>query len=553
MPLSWITGEGTRDSLLLARLADENRGPGAYGLEKLAASVWGMVPWKAPTDRVSKTNATLWASVDRVARCRTDAWVSARLVARYADAAPAPLLDVVHRIASTIDRVCLAGLVVDLAEFDRRAIATATRVEGLAARLAEAAAEAGMLVFAPTNDNHIRSLLFEHLALEPPARTKTGLASVDKTTLRELGHPTADLLLEFSEWDKVQTTAFVGKPGGKANPIAALLHRYGPTRGYLPLHINPLGARTGRRSSNYPNCQNWTKDFRRIVTSRWLGGLVADCDYSRLEMVLIALAAGDEDLLAYFTTGEGYIGIARWLWGRVVVDGSNEYRASKSLQLGINYGMGPGHMARDMWYRMLVRLAATYEEHADVVRQMHRRYLRRFWRLRQYARAREAEMLETGQVVSAVGQVRHLPGADRSLASYGHLLNQAINFPIQCLASYVTGCALVDVERELLAVNNVSYSEHLRALLATRKKWLTTGPACGIMPTIDIPPDYDISVICNEVHDDIVVDLHPAHPKRDIELVVETMRAVPSLVGLGVDLSRVLRVGVKTSTHWCGE
>lgn len=513
----------------------------------------GAAPWKADTEALSKTDATSWPADLRSERCRTDAWASAWLARHYADVAPTSLLDLVHRIAASVDRVCLAGLVVDTRYFDKLAAETATKLEHIRGQLGDAAAGAGLAEFSPTNDNHIRALLFENLGLEPLGHTKTGLAQVDQNTLRELGHPVADLLLEFSAWDKRQTTAFAGKPGGKSTPIADLMHRYADGRAYLPLHINPLGTRTGRRSSNDPNCQNWAKPFRRIVISRWPGGLVVDFDYSRLEMVLIAWAAGDEDLLAYFTTGEGYVGIAKWLWGRDVNVDGDEYRATKIIVLGLGYGMGPARMARNLWYDNRVRLAATFDEHEQVVRQLHKRYLRRFWKLRRYADAREEEMLETGQVVSAIGQVRHLPGADRTNPAYGHLLNQAVNFPIQCLASYVTGSALVDVERELLAINNINYLSYLRALLATRKKWLTNGPACGIMGTIEtLSPDYEMSVVCNEVHDDLVVDLHPAHPKRDLELIVETMRAVPSLRKL-VDLSVPLKVGVKISDRWCGD
>lgn len=549
VPESWITGEALLDTLLCERLVDENRGQGAYELETLVANYLPIEPWKHETVAHHPTDATKWPPELRQRRCGLDAQAAAWLAKRHLDLARLPWVRLVHRIASTIDRVCTAGMIIDMAEFDRIRTHTRLAIEQVRGELGVLANLAGMPDFSPTNDGHLRELLFERLRLEPLSYTKTGKPRVDKTTLAELDHPVAKALLTFSDVDKLWTTAFGGVLGGKSKPIAQLLRQFAVGRGYLPLNINPLGARTGRRASHQPNCQNWEKEFRRVVTSRWAGGLIGDFDYSKLEVVLIAWAAGDAELLEYFTTGAGYVGVAKWLWGRDVEPDSAEYRATKSIVLGVNYGMGATKMARNLWFdvRTRVRLAATFDEHARIVAELRKRYLRRFAKLRQYADAREAEMLETGQVVSAVGQVRHLPNADPNNPGYGHMLNQAVNFPIQCLASYVTGSALVDVEAELLRINGVGYYEYLRALLDTQRKWLTADPNGGT-----IEPTYDISVICNEVHDDVVVDLHPAHLTRDTELVVETMRAVPSLRKL-INLDIPLRVGVKTSPRWCGD
>ena len=124
-------------------------------------------------------------------------------------------------------------------------------------------------------------------------------------------------------------------------------------------------------------------------------------------------------------------------------------------------------------------------------------------------------------------------------------LNQAINFPVQRLASSVTGSALVEIEDELLKLRGLSHTEYIRLLLDARKKVLTTGLGSGIM--------YPLSVIFNEVHDEITVDLHPDTQARDTEVIIETMRAVSLLRKLVPTLKIPFAVKPKFGTHWGGD
>lgn len=75
---SWLRGLDIRDSLLLARMHDENRGKGGYGLEALLLSEFNSSPWKAETEKLIKAtgNAADWSPEQRIARCRLDAWAT---------------------------------------------------------------------------------------------------------------------------------------------------------------------------------------------------------------------------------------------------------------------------------------------------------------------------------------------------------------------------------------------------------------------------------------------------------------------------------------------
>ena len=81
---TWLRGLDLADSLLLARMYDENKGKGAYGLETLMLGVFNTDPWKAETEKLIKAtgNAADWSPEQRIARCRLDAWATIML-AKY--------------------------------------------------------------------------------------------------------------------------------------------------------------------------------------------------------------------------------------------------------------------------------------------------------------------------------------------------------------------------------------------------------------------------------------------------------------------------------------
>lgn len=74
----WLRGLDVKDSFLLARMHDENRGKGGYGLETLLLSEVNAHGWKSVTDALIKKtgNAADWTPEQRVERCRMDAWAT---------------------------------------------------------------------------------------------------------------------------------------------------------------------------------------------------------------------------------------------------------------------------------------------------------------------------------------------------------------------------------------------------------------------------------------------------------------------------------------------
>lgn len=558
----WVTGTKLMDSLLLSRMVDEN--DLSYELENALFSIANTAPWKHETrafdyikvvdpttgkkKKIKDVDATRWPTDLRMRRCRLDAWASFHLAKHYYKELKQQrdLVVFTHRIASLLGRVSLAGAVVDLPKFEAMGAGLQTSLLSSRDALAKAAIAAGMESFSPTNDDDLRALLYEKLNLEVLATTgKKHLPAVDKQTLKQLEHPTVKLLLDFNKADKQYSVNVVG--------LRPLLHPCGRILGpdhetsvaWLPFRINPLGTKTGRRSSSDPNSQNWPPSVRQIIRSRWPGGKIADIDYRKLEAVLIGWVSGDDKLFTFFNSGRGYIDVASDLLGTEVAEGTNEYRGIKSIVLGVHYNMQTRKMARNLW-AMGIRFSADYDTHEAEVDRLRRLYLRSFAGVGRYMEEREHELLAHGFVSSLPGRTRHLPVPDgKDTPGYHRMLNQAINFPIQSLASDVTGSAMVDAESILLELSNLSYVEYLNLLVADKRRYLTTSPLCSI-----ITPLIEHSLLINEVHDSLVVDLYPPTAKRDLEIFVESMRSVKTLRKLCPGFDMPLNVDVKVGDYW---
>ena len=537
----WIAGKRVFDSLLLARMTNEERL--SYELESVLLSILRTPPWKSHTAALlqSSGDMTLVSPVLRKERCRLDAWAAWKIAQQTYPGLPPCLVDFTHRTAHTLARLTLVGSVVSLPTLGTLGGVYQARLLRATDLLSKAAHTAGMEEFSPTNDGHLRELLYKRLKLPILHRTPTRRPAVDKATLTQLDHDVARLLVEYSQADKLYTVNVEG--------LKKFLHPCGTVEGeevaWLAFNFNPLGARTGRRAAHDPNSQNWAEEVRKIVRSRYPGGSILDADYRKLEPRLIGWVAQDDKLLHAFTKGRGYVDIARELLGWDVTEGTPEYKAVKSIVLGVHYNMQTPKMAKDLWLRGH-RFSADFDTHEKEVGRLRRLYLTRYPGLRAYMRAREREFFSTGQVVSLTRRVRHLGPARMSADTpgYGHLVNQAINFPIQSLASDITASALVDIEEALIRQEGMNYSQYLQLLMEMQRKLLTNPPGHDIILPIEM------SFMFNEVHDSILADVPKSRVAHDRSLIIETMRAVPSLKRLCPAFNCPLDVDIKCGPTW---
>lgn len=511
----WLQGRRQRDTLLEARLADENRGKHGYKLESLAVSYYNIEDWKKPTEDLGP-DSSKWPPILRDERCRLDAWATLKIHTALADKTEGPSR-LSHAIAMSLRRMYWTGVYIDAAKFKkfcnlvRKERAEAFDVLKKYVKKFKLGVSVDVENFTAT-DTQLRDYVYNGVGLEVESYTKGGLPSVSVKHLKEYKDDKAiQALLTFSKWDKLEST-YGDSLAQKFQQVVGCL--------WMPVQINPLAAKTGRRTSNAPNFQNWPVIVRQAVISRFKGGSIADNDYSKLEPILGGWVSGEPKLTDYFVKyPNGYIKIGDDFFKKTVEKNTKEYTAVKSLVLGITYNKKKWSLADDMWASG-AKLDSNYEKHIDKVGDMLEDFLDMFPGMRKYHQEQEENVLRNGHVINALGQKRRLPlppepprsekGIYRAWMRHkAHVINQAINYPIQSLAAYVTGCGLIDMERAFLSHWKWTYLDFQTALM--EKKW-------PHMP-----------LLCIEVHDDIVQDIPKGMEKKTREITHDIMTKPPSL------------------------
>lgn len=451
-------------------------------------------------------------------------------------------------VAMSLHRVGLAGAAVDLKRFHKLGKEWTRTAKEKQDRLVKFALRQGLAEFKPTNDNHIRELLYEKLKFPVLNKTKKGTASaVDKATLKRLLEEHEDSkfirdLIDFNAADKLASTWYGRNDDKKRKKSVGELIRPIPQRddlGLLHFWIFPLRARTGRRASGggeegdpeSRNSQNWPPAARKVIVSRFRNGKIAVCDFTRLEVVLMGWRAQDDKLLDFFLNGKGYIGVAKEFWGQEVEDGTPLYKATKSFVLGLDYNMGAYKLALDLWHKAKFRFSNDWDTHVRKTKKARARYLKVFSGVNRYIHRRIREVSETQRVVSPTGRVRHFPHHGPESEGFWHIKNAAVNQPIQSFASEVTGSAIVDYERALLKEHGLTYADWHEALL--EHPWL---PPC--------------SPVFNEVHDELDLDMHPKTGKRDLEILEDCMTNVRTLKKLVPEFNIKLKVDIQKFDSW---
>lgn len=508
----WLQGNRLRDTSLLARLADENRGKGGYKLESLATSLLNVKDWKGPTEALG-VDSTKWPKHLRDERCRLDAWATLQIYHALKPDVEGPA-HISHKIALTLRRIYWTGVYISPKNYKEFVNDVQAHLVPARKKLEKFAREFGIKDFSPT-DTNLREYVYGEngVGLQVGKLTKGGLPTVSVKTLKEFkDRPAIATLIEFSKYDKLDTTYCESLK----KKVIKVKDGY-----WIPVIINPLAAKTGRRASAAPNFQNWPVPVRKIIVSRWKNGLIADNDYSKLEPIIGGWVTNEPRLTDYFVKNtNGYIKIGEDFFKQNIDKNSDQYKAMKSLVLAILYKKMKWSLAEDLWVNYNVKLNNNYDDHIEESGKLLDKFLAMFPGVKKYHQRQEEEVLTNGVVYNAVGQARRLPlpieppRSEKMLyrvyMNYkSHVINQAVNYPIQSLASYVTGCAMVDLEAALLRQYKWNYVDYHSALM--QKEW------------------PNMPLICNEVHDDLVEDIPPGTEKKAKEITHHIMQCPPSL------------------------
>lgn len=280
-------------------------------------------------------------------------------------------------------------------------------------------------------------ILFEKLQLPVIKKTKTGY-STDANVLEQLEgkHPLIGTILEHRKLAKLQSTYLDGlKP--LMNPITKRIHT----------HFQQTVAVTGRLSSTDPNLQNIPtrteegKQIRAIFVPGEGYDYLMSCDYSQVELRILACIAEDELLLESFRHGQDvHARTAAEVFGVPMEEVSGEMRTrAKAVNFGIVYGISDFGLAK--------QLNVTRGEAAGYIKS----YFERYTGVKKYMEDIVAQAREQGYVSTLMGRRRYLPDIKHSnfnLRSFAE--RTAINTPIQGTAADIMKRAMIDVQKALV-------------------------------------------------------------------------------------------------------
>ena len=375
------------------------------------------------------------------------------------------------------------GMAADRERLERMSHDLGARLEELEHKVRELAGHQINL----NSHKQLTALLFDELGLRVMARTRSGAPSTKGEVLEKLrdAHPIVGLILEQRGLSKLKSTY--------ADALPELIH---PETGRIHTSFNQCGARTGRMSASRPNLQNVPTRTElgqkvRAVFVAPEGHLLLACDYSQIEMRVLAHLSKDPELCAAFQRGEDvHATTAAAVFGVSLKEVSDEQRQlAKAVNFGLIYGMTA---------KGLARRRGLSEGEAETFMEA---YFQRFAGVRAFRDELIRRARDQGGAETLLGRQRSLPeiNNDDDWDARSKAERQALNTPIQGSAADLIKLAMVRVDGRLR-------EEGLEARMVL------------------------------QVHDELLLEVPEAELERIVDLVVTEMEQVHSLdVPLTVD------------------
>lgn len=326
-----------------------------------------------------------------------------------------------------------AGLHADKNILATQSAELGAELEGMVARIHEQAGEP-FNVDSPMQLSHV---LFDVLGLPTYGLKKTqrGYYSTNAKVLEDLAtryEIVADVL-EYRERAKIKSTYLDALP--------ALIEG----DGRIHTSLNQTVAATGRLSSSEPNLQNIptrSELGHRVRTAFTVpeGHVFLACDYSQIELRLLAHLSADEGLVAAFNEGADFhAATAARVFGVPVDEVTPQLRSrAKAVNFGIVYG------------QQAYGLATSLKIARNEAQQMIDRYFEAYPGVKEFLDGQVAFAHKHGWVATMYGRKRHIAeinARNRQLQAFGE--RTAMNHPMQGTAADIIKIAMVRVARRL--------------------------------------------------------------------------------------------------------
>lgn len=289
-------------------------------------------------------------------------------------------------------------------------------------------------VFLVNSVPQLRTILFDKLGLTAVKKTKTG-ASTDADSLQKIKdeHPIIEEILKYREVEKLRGT------------YADALPQLVAADGRIHANFNQLVAATGRISSETPNLQNIPvrsasgRQMRKAFVADE-GSVLLTCDYSQIELRVLAHVAEDPGLIDAFERG---VDVHTVTAAKVFhVDEGDVDEFQRRFAKVVNYGLAYGMEA----YGLGQRLDIPTDQAKDILDN----YFAGFPRVADYMKLTIAQAKATGFTTTIFGRRRQLP----ELSSDNFRIRQmgermAQNAPVQGAAADIFKLAMIACDRVL--------------------------------------------------------------------------------------------------------
>lgn len=289
----------------------------------------------------------------------------------------------------------------------------------------------------------LQKVLFEDMGLKPTKRTKNGSYSTNAAALQKLYVTSVDnerandflgALLRHRETNKLKQI------------VNSLMESVNPKDGCIHTTYEQTVAATGRLSSVDPNLQNIPNKNAagREIRSVFIPGenfeTLLSCDYSQVELRIMADLSGDESLIDAFKSGADFHKYVASLVYQIPMDEvtSDQRSHVKAMSYGLAYGLST--------YGLAQQLNVSPAE-ADVLRSQ---YFSTFGKVHEYLESLVVDARVKGYTETIFGRRRYFPG----LASTNRVTREAaergaLNAPIQGSAADIMKVAMIKAQHAL--------------------------------------------------------------------------------------------------------
>ena len=283
----------------------------------------------------------------------------------------------------------------------------------------------------------LQEILFDRLDIPVLRKTPKGQPSTAEDVLQELAedHELPKVILDFRSLSKLKST-YTDKLPEQVNKRTGRVHT----------SYHQAVAATGRLSSSDPNLQNIpirTPQGRRIRQAFVppTGFKILACDYSQIELRIMAHLSQDKGLLAAFSAGADiHTATAAEVFGlKLESVTTDQRRSAKAINFGLIYGMSAFGLGRQLG---IDRKSA--QEYVDL-------YFTRYPGVKDYMDRTREQARENGFVETVFGRRLYLPEINaKNFQRRQYAERSAINAPMQGTAADIIKRAMIDVHHWLI-------------------------------------------------------------------------------------------------------